>query len=42
MVQASSNKTIFDNNYMQNWSKEHLTVSKAVHLEKGQSAAYIC
>ena len=35
MVQAGSHKTIFDKGYMQNWTKEHLTVSKAVPLWKG-------
>ena len=32
MVRASSNKTIFDKGYMQNWTKEHFAVSKAVPI----------
>ena len=34
MVRASSHKTIFDKGYMPNWTKEHVTVSKAVPARK--------
>ena len=29
-MRASTDKTIFDKGYMPNWTKEHITVSKAV------------
>ena len=35
MVRVSSHKTIFDKGYMPNWTKEHITVSKAVPPRKG-------
>ena len=35
MVRASSHKTIFDNGYIPNWTKEHFTVSQAVPPKRG-------
>ena len=34
MMLASNHKTIFDKDYMPNWTKEHFTVSKAVQPRK--------
>ena len=35
MVRASSHKTIFDNRYMPNWSREHIKINKAISPWKG-------
>ena len=35
MVRVSGKKTIFDKGYMQNWTKEHFTVSQAVPPRRG-------
>ena len=35
MVRASSHRTIFDKGYMQNWTKEHVTMSQEVPPRRG-------
>ena len=34
-MRASSHKTIFDKEYIPNWTKEHFTVSQAVPFRRG-------